>query len=994
MQLNINSVNILTFRVGVLFDIYNRKVTFSDISTYAGSSGSGRFNVLGISFYMEDQQGVKLADIDFSDVTKFIVPGSESEFELDLSSLSYQFLFQTYQLKVAIKDADGTIYTTSPVYKKICQPQNLNESGYVDGIFQVSANCPDNVLTVKDITALVYNNQTPVSTTRTGNLYYPTGTISAVAFTGTPFSNNIIYDGQYRVVSTTASEYDLEDDVSVLVTYLTNNVFDLTCTNKIADLICCMTDLQQTYLKNCNNAKGKAAKQSLDEVSVPFLLGLTKEINGQDASTEAALIRKTLNCNCGETSLRQNQSNPINPSVTNIVLSGGGGTTVPSPSISGNTKAYSITSSIYQVVKGNTGDLAFTIDIDTATTNVVKYKITFNYNTMASYILSAISSDSNLIAVLNSLVSVTSNIDLSGLDGKCVIDLASNTYFLTQNVTANTKIVTFSTATTDYTAPANLYANNAVAVQSWLNGLGIGTYTVIYNSGILSVLSTSNTFSPSSIAMSNPDLTVVFQTSNATLISVLQAVIDYLCTLTSLKVTLGNTITLWQIDYNGNLVSQSFEGAITQAAFNQGIADSIYNIVQTIADLTGVTCTKIASIFQDSSKAFGTTDRIYGTLGGTCASLTDKQIASMVIAAINNYPDVKAEYCAIDCEKTGICPDISGLQLSMVGNSIGLYGVSFSATPTAAQTLIVKYKRFDATTYTIATSNLIVFPNGTINGSSPFLIGGLTAGITYDVQVVNSCGGSGAVQQITVPTGSAYSGSYLVDNILYMICGNSPVTYYTGSPLAVGVIVYTNAGLTTPLTGYSYIVDYNTGTIYTINPSTGAITADTGNSCSTGVANNARVSNLIGSVCKAVDTIVYTNGAFAVGKTLYADAGLTTPLTGYSYICTTANDKIYDVNSITGVVTSDAGISCTVYETAIRLDNTDPCVVLDTLVYTTSIIAPGVTLYSDAGLTIPVTGYSLLSSTSVPEDAEENIIYTLNPVTGVVGSVYGVCSPP
>lgn len=985
MQLSINSANILTFRVGVLFDIYNRKVTFSDLSTYAGSSGTGRFNVLGISFYLEDQQGVKLTDIDFSDPTKYIVPASATEFEVDLSSLSYAFLFQTYQLKAAIKDEDGTVYTISPVYKNICQPQNLNDNGYVDGIFNISVNCPDNVLTVKDNTPLVYNNLTPSGTTRSGVLYYPTGTISSLAFTGTPFSNNSVYDGQYRITCTTESQYDLNDDVSVLATYLTNNVFDVTCTNKIADLICCMTDLQTTYLKNCNNAKGKAAKQALDEVSIPFLLGLTKEINGQDASTEAALIRKTLNCDCGATSLKQNQSNPINPSVTNIVLSGGGGTTVPSPSVSGDTKTYSITSSIYQVAKGNTGDLAFTIDIDTATTNVVKYKITFNYNTMASYILSAISSDANLVALLNSLISTTGHVDLSGLDGKCVIDLGSNTYFLSQKVTSNTKVVTFTTASADYAAPANLYANDAASVQSWLNGLGVGAYTVIYSNSIMSILSNSNTFSPSSIALSNPDLTVVFQTSNATLVGVLQAMIDYLCTLTALKMTLGNAITLWQIDYNGNLVSQAFTSGVSQAVLNQGIADSIYNIVQNINTLTGVTCSKIAAIFSDSSAAFGTSDRVYGTLGGTCAALTDKQVAELVIAAVNKYPDVKTSFCDINCTSPSECPDISGIQLSMVGNNIGVYGVTFNATPAAAQTLVVRYKRSDISGYTTATSNLVVFPNGTINGTTPFQIGGLTAGVTYDVQVVNSCGGSGAVQQITVPTGTAYSGSYLLENMLYLICGASPVTLYTGSPFAVGVTVYTDSGLTTTLTGYSYIADNNTGAIYTINPSTGVITSDTGTSCNTGVANLIRLENSAISVCadEGLYGYAYTNGAFATGKTLYQDAALTTPLTGFSYVALASNDKIYNLNSITGVIGTDTGLICSVYAQSVALDNSNPCSVGRTTVYTNANIAPGVVLYTDFGLTTPVTGYSLVEF--------ESIVYGLNSSTGVVGSISGAC---
>ena len=988
MQVNVNSVNISLFRVSLDFDIYNRRVTFNDISTYAGSSGSGLFNVLGISFLLQDQEGVELATIDFTDATKYIVPSSARTFQVDLSQLSYPFLFHTYKIQCAIKDADGTVYYTDPVYKKICQPQNLTESGYVPGIFQVSANCVDNVLSVKELTALVYNNQSPALTTKTGTLSYPTGTISAVSFTGTPFSNNVIYTGQYRIVCTTVSEYDLEDDVTVIVTYLTNNVFDITCANKIADLICCMVELQNTAKKYCNTAVGRNAKQQLEDISIPFLLGLTKEINGQDASNEADLIKKTLNCDCGATSIRQNEFSPINPSVTNIVLAGVGGVTIPSPTVNGNTKTYNITSSIFQVAKGNTGDLAYSIEVDNSTTNLVKYKITFNYTNMASYILSAIQSNPSLISVLNSLISSYGNVDISGLDGKCIINLSDINYYLTQKVLAGvTKIVAFSTATTTYTAPANLYASSAASVQSWLNGLGVGTFSVSYSNSVFGVTSLSNTNSPSSIQFSSPDLTIVFQSTNATLVSVLQAIIDYLCTLTSLQVTLGDTITIWQIDYNGNAQSASYTSGTSQGALNQAIANAIYNLVQTLITLTGVTCAKIKSVFQDyPSISFGTSDRMYGTLGGNCASLTDKQIANLVIAAINKYSDVKSSFCAIDCEAAGTCPEISGINMAMSGSSIGVYGVAFASTPLAVQAATVKYKRSDVTTWTTATSNLQLFPNGSINGISPFLISGVTQGVTYDVWIINNCGGEGFVGQITIPTSGAYSGSYLYDNILYLLCSNSPVTLYTGSPFGVGQIVYSNVGLTVPLTGYSYIADNNTGEIYTLNPLTGEVLADTSTSCNSGVANKVYLANAPDAVCSGVEVTRYTNGAFAIGKTLYTDASLTTPVTGYAYVLWhSGNDHIYNLNSVTGVIGSDTGLTCGAYSGSFRRSNTaiGTCSAGYETLYSASPFAVGVTMYTDAALTTLATGYSYIE--------KNGDIYNINSLTAVVGVFDSIC---
>lgn len=993
MQLAINNNIITTFKVAVEWDLYQRKVTFIDQSSYGGSSGSGIFQIFGISFLLEDQQGVVLTSIDFSDATKYIVPTVTQEFEVDLSQLSYPFIFQTYKLSAAIKDNSGNIYEIVPIYKKICQPLNLTESGYVPGIFQVAANCPDNELTVKELTLLTYNNSDPLLTTKTGILYYPTGTISSVSFTGTPFRNNVIYTGQYRITCTTVSEYDMDDDVTVLVTYLTNNTFDITCANKIADLICCMVELQTTYLKNCNNAKGQAAKQQLDDVTIPFLLGLTKEINGQDASNEADLIRKTLKCDCGATSIRQNEFTPVNPSVTNIVLTGVGGTTVPAATVVGSTKTYSITSSIYQVVKGVTGDLGFTIDIDTSTTNVVKYKITLNYNAIASSILTAIGGDNTLIARLNALITSTGNVSLAGLDGKCIIDVSTVNLVLSQPLLDGTAVSSLSTVlsgvTTTYNAPANTLASNPSGIQSWLNGLGIGTFTVVYSSNILTILSLANSSGANSMTFTNPDLTVYFQKTNKTLVNVLQAIIDYLCELTALQMDLGAAITLWQIDYSGNMVSQGFGPGDSQATLNAGIANSIYNIVNRIYTLTGITCAKIAAAFPDSaSSVVSGASRFYGYDGDGCVAWTYKQVALGVIAAIQADTDVKDAFCAIECTDPATCPDVAGIRLALVGSNIGVYGLAWTQTPNATQTVTVRYKRSDQTTYTTATSNLLINPSGNIQGTTPFEISGLTQGQTYDVQIVNNCGGVGFVNQITIPTGAAYSGSYLRANILYLICAESPVTLYTGSPFAVGVYVFTNSGLTIPLTGYSYIVENNSGEIYTIDPATGQVLADTGNSCANGVSNSVLLSNSTDGVCGAEQVTRYTNGPFAIGGTLYTDSSLTTPVTGYSYVLNSANGHIYNLNSATGVIGTDTGLTCASYNGpfGVSVDPDNVCSATSVLLYSSTPFAVGVTMYTDAGLTTLLTGYSYIAM----KGTGTRPIYNINATTGVVGAATGI----
>ncbi len=992
-QVIINSTNIDTFFFNATFDLLNRRVIFDTSgTTYSDISGSGILYVQGISFSLIDSDGVALATIDFTDAANYIVPSVTETFTIDLSSLSYAFLFQKYSIQAAIKDADDNIYYTTVVYKKVCEPVNFNESGYVPGLFQVTADCVNNTLTVQELTNFAYNNLDPESKTKDGTFYYPTGTISPITFANTPWSNNVVYTGQNRVVNTTIATYDLGDDIFVEVAYVTDNAFDITCTNKMSSIMCCLADLQATYNANCNNAKGQAAKDKLDSVLMPLLIGLSKEISGQDASLQADLIRKTLNCSCGEKTIKQNEATPINPSIYNIVLQGVGGTTVPSAVVVGNTKTYNIASNVYQVVKGNAGDLAYTITIDTATANTVKYKITFNYDIMAGYILTAIQNSPTYINLLNSLITSSGAVSMIGLDGKCVIDLSLVNYSTSQAVTGSTLITNIVINGTNYAAPANLFANNTVSVEAWLNSLTLGTFTAVLSLGVLTILSVNNTNVVSTITFTSPNVVKPFSATNKTLLQVLQAIVDYLCGLTALQVALAQNLQLCYFDYNGNVIYYNYATGNVQSEFNTGISSVICNIVSRINTLTSVTCASIAAVFADYPLSFlSSAGRLYGNDGVSCVAWTPQQIALSIINAINSYADVKSAFCAIDCSSPGTCPDISDSSLAMVGaNTIGLYGVTWAVLPLATQTVTVRYKLSSSSTYLVATNSLQILANGNLAGTTPFTIPGVVAGSTYDVQVINSCGGVGFVKQITVPTGAVYSGSFLFDTIIYNICGDSPVTLYSSSPFAPGVIMYTNAGLTTPLTGYNYIAD-STGAIYTIDSATGEVLVSTGSSCDNGTSGLYLLGNNTGTICdSAVLYILYTNGAFAVGGTLYNDSGLTSPVTGYSYVVNTANNQIYNLNTLTGEIGSITGLSCSVYGGVFVLSNSPsiPCDDPTTPLYSSAAFGVGVTMYSDTGLTTPVTGFQYIL------DATSGGVYTINPVSGVVGALSGNCTPP
>lgn len=916
-QISINSANIISFGFSASFDIMNRSVLFdtSTLTSYQGSSGSGIFNVQGIAFSLVDQDGVELMGVDWSNPQ--IRPTIDQQYTLDLSSLPYVFLFQNYKIVGYIKDADGTVYSTTPVYKKICQPVNINDSGYVPGIFQIIPDCINNSITVKELTVLAYNNLIPESTSKSGTLSYPTGTISPVSFSGTPFTNNVIYTGEYRVVCTTVCTYNINDNIYVLVTFITNNVFPVTCTKRIADLLCCIEGVQQTAIKRCNDAVGAEAKQKLNEISSYLLTGLLAEINGQDASIQADYIKKALRCDCGASSIHQNEITPINPSIYSIVLNGVGGTSIPSPIIVGGTKTFNIASNIYQITKKDSGDLAFTISTDTSTSNTVKYAIAFDYSVMAGYILSAFEKDPTYISRLQALLDTS--IDLTGIDGKCILNTSNANYTLQlTGVTAADLVSTVTINGTNYNAPANLHANDAASIQTWLNSLSLGTFTTIFSVNVLTVSSSANTNTLSTITFLKGGIAgviypVLFQSSKYTIVQIFNAIIDYLCGLTALQVALGNTLTLWQIDYNGNATSSSYTPSQSQNEFNIGVSNSIYNLVQRMNTLTGITCAKIAAIFQDNPNvSVSSSSRFYGSNGTDCISWTDQQLALGVISAIQNYSNVKSAFCAIDCNSPATCPDISDNNLGMSGSDIGVYGVTWDTAPVATQTVTVKYKLSSSGIWIIATNSLNILANGNISGTTPFVISGVVAGSTYDVQIINNCGGVGFSKQITVPTGSVYTFSAYRENSLYLICGATPVTVYSNAPFASGITIYSDIGLTVPLTGYNYIT-VSGFDIFVINPSTGVVGADTGSACTSGTSGLYRLNNTglaSDTICGVPQETLYTNGAFVVGGTLYVDVALTTPKTGQSYVLNISNNTIYNLNSVTGVIGSSTGLGC------------------------------------------------------------------------------------
>lgn len=912
-QIQVGSPNINTFSFSLAFDIANRRCIFTDTSSYNNTSNQGVLFVQGIAFSLIDSDGVELASIDW-DNPQLPTPATQPVYTLDLSSIGFPFLFQRYTIVGSIKDQNGNIYTTQPVYKTVGQPVGFTESGYVNGIFKITPNIPNNTLSVSEVTPFVYNSKTPNLITKSGTLSYPTGTISPISFTGTPFSNNVVFSGQYRIANTSIASYDLEDAVSVLISYYTNNYFDVITGSKMADLSCCLEQVQDTAIKRCTDAVGQQAKQKLADISSAYMLGISNEISGKDSSAQYEYIKKYLKCDCGATSLQQNEVNPINPSSTSIIVTGINGTTV-TPSTNGNTSNFIVSSNVYQVVKGDTGDLAFTISTDNRTSGVVKTIITFNYTVMAGYLLSAINGNDSLMAQLNALITFSNyTIDLNNLNGKCVIDISSTDYLLSYKVPSGA--VLFKNITingTLHTAPTGLVVSGTDAITAYLNSLSLGAFDVIYSNSMtgsyFSILSApnANTLNSVTLTISSVDTSVPFQSTNKSIVAVLQAIIDYLCGLTTLQLALGSAVSLGYFDYNGSLVYNTYGTTNTQNDFNAGVSNSIQNIINRINALTTVTCARLQALFQDYPSAVFdiTNDRIMSIVAGNCTSLNARQFSLAVISAINSNSDVKAAFCGIVCTTPDMCPAIASFNLNVYGFSLAIYSIAWGVTPNVAQTVTVNYRVQGASSWITATTGLIILPNGNISGVSPYLLPLFTSHNTsYEVQVINNCSGLGVINQVRTPTTPVYANTFRLTNVEYLGCGATPITLYSNSPFAQGAFMYYDIALSSNVLGYTYIIS-PIGDVYAISSGSGQVFYYQGYNCNNGTPNNYILGNNSSTICGNPTYVLYTKGGFAVGRTVYYDGSLITPVSA-SYIV--FNGIIYNLSS--GVIGSAVGSTC------------------------------------------------------------------------------------
>jgi hypothetical protein len=332
------------------------------------------------------------------------------------------------------------------------------------------------------------------------------------------------------------------------------------------------------------------------------------------------------------------------------------------------------------------------------------------------------------------------------------------------------------------------------------------------------------------------------------------------------------------------------------------------------------------------------------------------------------------------------CPYITDAAISLTGDGVALFSVTYNGQPEKNQTLLVEYKLSSDSVWTVASTNLKCDPYGNLISTKLNVISSPTAGESYDIRISNQCGGLSFTKTINIPV-PVLGNPYLIGYALYNICGNDPVYLFSDSAFDSGAVIYTDFGLTTVLTGYSIICSFDGSEARSIDPVTGVVGALLGSSC-VGIETLARYSNSHGTVCAATPEVVYSTSLNpTTGDVLYTDKALSSPLTGYTYVVIDGSLDIYNLNTSTGVIGSLYGSACLgeydYYQVSKTIaDITEQSV---TLLYSSSAFGSGAEMKTDSTLSTALTGYNYIRKSSTGETRE------LSSASGVVGCLAVNC---
>lgn len=645
--INIGSANIDVFGFQSFFNLELKKLTL-DITGFTTFKSGGAANVVGIAFNITGPGGIILSAVDWT--APMIDPSTATSVDVDLPGEYGMFGF--YSITGVIRDAGNIDYTTKPIIKEITQPNGYSK-GFAPGVMSIDAQCNIPQVKVSEQTVFVYNSLPAISIQKTGILSYPKGTLADLDFTFTPLlisGSGKVFTGRYTVNNKSVASYDLNDGVIVMVSYLTQGLEGVVnCNSAVAQIMCCIEDTKFAFENNPYSATGKAAKEKLDRITIPFYTAIGKEASGKDASTEVAQIKAILNCDCG-CNASGIEPQPIlgATQLGNIIVVLGTNAVNVTPETAGSTTNFTV--DVKNVILSkDPDDTNFTI-VKTTSSSQIVYTVDFDYEILAATILDEIQNNEDLLQLLKNLVGVGNNdVSLDGLLNNCIYTLSNCSYSLIEQTNVPKVIVSVTINGVVKTAPTGLLLTNTSGIATWLNSLSLGTFTAHADSGsgtvIISSVANPNNITLIEMTANTGTISRLFTRTCMALIDILNAIGTYICALQSSQIKFGITgPVLLSFNSDFTIKTTMLSSSMTVGALLVQMLNSI-NALYMRQQTVSLNCANIKTLFAPPTLSQVPGDGVLGTIGLVCAKLDFATLSGILLTTIANTPALLAQLC-------------------------------------------------------------------------------------------------------------------------------------------------------------------------------------------------------------------------------------------------------------------------------------------------------------------------------------------------------------
>jgi len=739
-----------------------------------------------------------------------------------------------YLIQFDVKDSVGNVYQLYKV-ATICRPTgNTNKMpdtyGRVD--LTVEVKCDTAQLYIRDATSKSYGGHNGALESSylavdyprdpTGVLPTPFTITSFVTDALVPFNyNGRGYDASYYSIY----RYDLGDNVFVIIRYVAQLSFDVACNIDLCPLACEVEQLEYAIANGtCDNIQ--EAKQKLALITPKLLRAFIAKANPACGIDLAALVEEIkavggFGCDCYGASSGIGTSGIANN--FNFQINNQGGDVVGSWSVTGNNVTLNIKDKSYTF--GPSANASILLVPTTSGTNT-DVQLQVSIDDLATDIYNATAASGTLLNLFNSLV-IGGGFKLN-VNGKCVINNGAcnlewqlsgiataplNSFLVYANVNGVNKSLNYAFNTSTLTA-----------LQTYLNTLGLGTFTVTnLGGGDVQIVSNSN-------ASGLTDFTYATGIGGAKKLAALtkdcsgyisytpdeivQAIIDYLCGLTDAQMVTSQAYEICYVDPATKLASTITisSGALLADFIAELLARGCDTITYIMSLAGSIDCQKVNSLYPASIKVLQENDFILGTKEADCARIYPVELGTKMLQYGFNNVEFKAAFCALvaACAGGGSCAPYSVLSCSTVENSPfdNQMDIIVTFTHPDAVSNLIRYARLDTPGPLVWSVPATVLP-----GASPYTIANVDEGqYIIGITPVYSDGRVCSEQQTTTSSCSLMSAFAAAFN---NGTGNIDITY--SAPVSVPkvrvVINYPNGGQ------YSNI--YNNGASISITPPAG-----------------------------------------------------------------------------------------------------------------------------------------------------------------------------